>query len=985
MDAVFTIRGLRSPFSSSKEDTLTTSTKEDQSEHGRLSMMQTAIFNRYCSIVLNHPWKTIIFTTVTSIILVALAIIFHYDTFDFDPVRGFETRGTTLANARMTLDALRKARATTTEILLSKLKKHVAKRQAKTFKLTNDLIPIDSSFKGNGWEKSRTVSPADGLALIESISINTTSVEAATIDYNDYGIDIEPKAIDLSDPCVQYLALETQDLYQYLDFTAKIIFQINTEETFSVDVFRRLCEVDAVIDRILKRSQYKPQTIPFITNSFNLPLYSNCLRLTTANRCDAINSQDIATLQSAVRTCRQDPLKPVCNPLIQQVNNYLLPKSMSNKKRHVAVLLKIPASDGRAGSYDFYRTLLDAFENQFVGDIVLKGASFNEKNGEFLHALQDDTKIAAVSAVLVLFCFLFYSRSFLYTFIILMIIFLSMGVAFFFYTVIFRIDFFPSLNMLVLVLMIGVGADDAFLLLVYYRRFRKAKEEPYQVGDPYVPLYKERDRVVRAVRNSLSHSLSSMFVTSATTAVAFVSNITSEIIVIRCFGIFASLTMTANYILVVLLLPSAMVLTCSEKRSRFVPHINVAPKISRLLYQGRFFVLLLGVATTIVASTIVFVSPGLNMPRYNPTKLLTNSHPYEWYDNNAHMFNFDWKRKWKLMENYVLGVGGEKSISLLSPYEELAIPFKEFHVNSATLTFIKNTVDMLIKQRGNPKYVSWAARFLSSNSSCMFSEKKQSIPSSCFLAYAAHDPPSPFPEDFAVELSDGPIFNKDLILIGYFVAIPSNKTLSLDSDEIENVAHTIETNCKRIMEGDKNLKIMCLSSSEITKYYDIIATLWSSTLFAVAISVAVSLLVVIVCTRRLILSLVSTAVITCVILWTTAVLILLGWELSVVESTIIVLTIGLSFDFTLHFAVSYRDESEKDIETRISFCLSSAGKACILSATQLYSLWNSYALCEYGCFRSSWLHATHTWTNVFVRRYYTISICADVYGWHEEE
>ncbi|VDO31079.1 unnamed protein product [Haemonchus placei] len=743
----------------------------------------------------------------------------------------------------------------------------VSRRDSSSYPVTSFSFHPKNLFSTISLTFSRTVPPTDGLALIQPISINTTSVEGITIDYNDYGTDIEPKAIDLSDPCVQYLALETQDLYQYLDFTAKIIFQINAEETFSVDVFRRLCEVDNVIDRILKRSQYKPQTIPFITNSFNLPLYSNCLRLTTANRCDAINSQDIATLQSAVRICRQDPLQPVCNPLIQQVNNYLLPGSMSNKKRHVAVLLKVGFSS--SCYYDFYRTLLDAFENHFVGDIVLKGAFFNEKNAEFLHALQDDTKIAAVSAVLVLFCFLFYSRSFLYTFIILMIIFLSMGVAFFFYTVIFRIDFFPSLNMLVLVLMIAVGADDAFLLLVYYRRFRKvSKQEPYQVGDPYVPLYKERDRVVRAVRNSLSHSLSSMFVTSATTAVAFVSNITSEIIVIRCFGIFASLTMTANYILVVLLLPSAMVLTCSRKRSRFVPHIDVAPKLSRLLYRSRFFVLLLGVAATIAASIIIFVSPGLNMPRYNPTKLLISSHPYEWYDNNAHMFNFDWKRKWKLMENYVLG-----------------------H------TFLQNTVDMLIKQRGNPKYVSWAARFLSSNSSCMFSEKKQSIPSSCFLAYAAHDPPSPFPEDFAVE----PILVYPFPQVFIILFI--------------------------------HLKIMCLSSSEITKYYDIIATLWSSTLFAVAISVAVSLLVVIVCTRRLILSLVSTAVITCVILSTTAVLILLGWELSVVESTIIVLTIGLSFDFTLHFAVSYRDESEKEIETRISFCLSSAGKACILSAT----------------------------------------------------
>ncbi|EYC20199.1 hypothetical protein Y032_0022g506 [Ancylostoma ceylanicum] len=67
-------------------------------------------------------------------------------------------------------------------------------------------------------------------------------------------------------------------------------------------------------------------------------------------------------------------------------------------------------------------------------------------------------------------------------------------------------------------------------------------------------------------------------------------------------------------------------------------------------------------------------------------------------------------------------------------------------------------------------------------------------------------------------------------------------------------------------------------------------------------------------------------------LWTIAASILQGWELSVVESTIIVLTIGLSFDFTLHFAVSYRDDKEICVETRICSCLSSAGRACMLGA-----------------------------------------------------
>ncbi|EPB73141.1 hypothetical protein ANCCEY_07762 [Ancylostoma ceylanicum] len=71
-------------------------------------------------------------------------------------------------------------------------------------------------------------------------------------------------------------------------------------------------------------------------------------------------------------------------------------------------------------------------------------------------------------------------------------------------------------------------------------------------------------------------------------------------------------------------------------------------------------------------------------------------------------------------------------------------------------------------------------------------------------------------------------------------------------------------------------------------------------------------------------------------LWTIAASILQGWELSVVESTIIVLTIGLSFDFTLHFAVSYRDDKEICVETRIwfrdSFMLPLRHKILLLAA-----------------------------------------------------
>uniref|UniRef100_A0A1I7ZGT0 SSD domain-containing protein n=1 Tax=Steinernema glaseri TaxID=37863 RepID=A0A1I7ZGT0_9BILA len=38
---------------------------------------------------------------------------------------------------------------------------------------------------------------------------------------------------------------------------------------------------------------------------------------------------------------------------------------------------------------------------------------------------------------------------------------------------------------------------------------------------------------------------------------------------------------------------------------------------------------------------------------------------------------------------------------------------------------------------------------------------------------------------------------------------------------------------------------------------------------------------------------------------TVAIVLILGWTINVVEATVIVLTIGLSFDYTLHYAVAY--------------------------------------------------------------------------------
>ncbi|CAJ0591502.1 unnamed protein product [Cylicocyclus nassatus] len=902
-------------------------------DDGKLAQMRSAICSRYFNIVLGHPWKVILTTLTVSFILVAISISFHYDIFDFDPTTGFETRGTALANARLTLDAIKRTTdlyeklrtaASKEEIMQAKkiLEKTRRRRQAKTFKIDQSAVEKVVYSNGSG------IYSYTRLRKMENFT-TTTTLEPISIDYNDYGVDSAPnkRQIDI-DPCIQYSAVGTFVPYHDLEFLAKIILEVEDNKLFTLEVFRKMCEVDKVIDAVVEKSVHKPVTTR-AKYSFNLPHYSNCLNFTTPNKCSALNQPDIDYLKNAVQRCRKDPSLNSCKtPLMGQVLNYLLPQSESDSK-HVAIVLKVPLHGKGNNDMEFYNDLLSSLRNHFSKPIILKGAHFNLKEDEFLNALSNDTKLAFISAALVLLCFLLYSRSIFYTFIIALIIMLSMGVAFFFYAVILKIRFFTALNTLALALMIAVGADDAFLLMVYYRKYKKLKEEPYQVGEPYVPLYKEHDRIIRAIRSSLQHSLASMFVTSATTAVAFISNLTSNIIVLRCFGVYACLTVMVNFVLVVSLLPSTMVITCTERQRKFLPQIDIASKFSHMIYTSRIVILTAGVSAALVAFIIVFVNPGLPMPRYNPAKMLRNSHPYEWYANNAHLFNFEWHLNVKFTEHYIIGISPISDTTFFDPYKKYEPPTR-----TVALTFTKKDIEkiqvniaMLVNKRF-PDYKSWLDGFLSSNITC---KNEEVINASCLRQFAAESY-SPVFSDYAVTPSDGPIFDANYRLLGYFISTLSNETLALDFKVLEIVAQTIEANCKKMVAvGD--LPIMCLTSSDLTKLYDVIATFSSSTLYSVIISVAASLLVVILCTRRLVLSLLAVAVVSGIILWTIGISIMTGWELSVVESTILILTIGLSFDFTLHMAVSYRDSKEILVEDRIRSCLSSAGRACMLGAT----------------------------------------------------
>lgn len=97
---------------------------------------------------------------------------------------------------------------------------------------------------------------------------------------------------------------------------------------------------------------------------------------------------------------------------------------------------------------------------------------------------------SGLSALFVFFVLLLIVQSLLFTLSVLLLLILSFTIAFFLYTVIthsrlsslqsiyqtvFGLPFFPFVNLISLALMIYLAADDALLLVVFYRHERKAR------------------------------------------------------------------------------------------------------------------------------------------------------------------------------------------------------------------------------------------------------------------------------------------------------------------------------------------------------------------------------------------------------------------------------------------------------------------------------------------------------------------------------
>jgi hypothetical protein len=165
-------------------------------------------------------------------------------------------------------------------------------------------------------------------------------------------------------------------------------------------------------------------------------------------------------------------------------------------------------------------------------------------NYEVMSALVHDSWFAMGSFIFVGAFVLIHLHSIWLSFFAIYGIIISFPAAYYFFFVVMEFRKMMILNFVALFLIMGIGADDVFVMFDAYNQARAALGERSSPGQRLRWAYLEAG--------------SAMLVTTVTTAGSFYSNCMSEVVVVRQFGFFMGTVVLLNWIHVMVIFPSVL-------------------------------------------------------------------------------------------------------------------------------------------------------------------------------------------------------------------------------------------------------------------------------------------------------------------------------------------------------------------------------------------------------------------------------------------
>ena len=603
------------------------------------------------------------------------------------------------------------------------------------------------------------------------------------------------------------------------------------------------------------------------------------------------------------------------------------------------------------------------------GNVVLSGYEMSALKYAIVNErMVIDLYLAAIAMFFVMIILWLYTRSFLITSVVGLIVVSSLVISYFIYTKVLSMTFFPFLNLLTSVFLVGIAADDAFVYMdVWNQSMRKYGEK---LGQPPSNREARDEELICITADTMKHASLSMFVTSFTTSAAFLASLASEITSIRLFGLYSGLSTLCMFFLMVTWFPAVIILhhkvfsrfTCCSTFCRKLKGIcsistvfdklmpwhtafftNFLPRIvTKLRYFSVVFFVLLAVGSIVVST----VDPGLQLPSSQDFQMFRESHALEKYPLKLKKnFHFETAKRTSFPINLIWGIKATDTGDQFDPSDVGSLNWdddfdiasqegqrwivsliprlkkRSFFAKDQKLAFIEEFfAHMSMNCTKNNRICCSDSTF--PYNSIIFSECMQQMQCRKIKEF-------PFSSQ---NITDGaPIFDAKGQLRAMSLKFDSTVAFTLSYDPAN--VFWMETESWAIgefNEAPSSAKGWFISELQ---FYDLQKSLFKGTFISMSVSLAIAFGVMLLTTGNVYISVFATLTITCALGATVASLVLMGWKLNIVESITLSVSVGLSVDFTLHYGVAYVLAVDKtDRKSRVSFSMTGMSSAISMAA-----------------------------------------------------
>lgn len=956
------------------------------------------MLSAYAKFIVRYSYCFLFILVVISTVLTVIPLVFHELPSFSDPIVGFETRGTTLAH-----------RFIAWENLIEETRP--SKRLAVDPKEIEDQIRMNESYYNRDKTRSGRKHPRkqhkrkkvyNNTGKKFATTFYSSPDTTATVNHVHWGFG---KNVSFEDENAVYLKNHSRKQWKSLknmqrmpdnyhhnyasgvcgaplaNYAHLVVTSTDNTSMISYENVLKVCQMQTLLIELAEDDFYNLCQRSLHAEEICCPIWSvpNYIALISGkNSCENLTRDDVTYVVNILKkcagyfhnftlmaSCELDRCRvpkycsqydAVYNLLFYIIDSdaFSPPEFSETFVKDVMIFLPLPTS---STTLPYYLKLQESNLICSYDNLSIPAIDFGLKNALFDLWIIEDTWLIGLGSVFVFVCVWIYTKSFFLTILLFTVITYSLGVAYFFYVYVFRLDFFPFMNLLVIVVVIGIGADDAFIYVKVWKMISKQliRDNVVSEGNDLTNIKNVSSAgetiLVQILEETIKHSMTAILFTTLTTSIAFYASYVSNIPAINCFSVFAGTAVLINFFLMVTWLPLSIFIidvklpvnrwevlgAISKVVNEIGEDINVILNkfiVTCVMKVHTGFVVILG-AIGVYSIVVVFYYPGLQLPDSKQFQLFQTSHPFEQYDMYYRdkflfeRFSNDIGTGSKMPLRWIWGVKAIDNGNHMNPFSKGKLIFDEkFSIsNPKSQSWL---LEFCSKIKGQPFYQQTLGPLLPNcfiesfkmymSRKCIDSIDKINRTPCCessrfpyteevfdFCIIKAMESLYQTPREIFMPGVAGPKFLRSAyppsvaaIVIEFESVIPYSMSYKAMNDFFVQVENWTRTELKSAPPGMESGWFL----SDL-QFYDLQGTLASGTVLALLLSAALGFLVLIPATYNFTVSVCSLLAIVFSSTVTIAVLVLNDWKLNILESVAISTSAGLAVDFSLHYAISY--------------------------------------------------------------------------------